>query len=74
LEYPKGKPQSVKIDLKNRVGELRIGGDANVFPTLAEAQRFVDHVKARVAAAGTSNEATGTIADDAATHSTPESQ
>lgn len=74
LEYPKGKPQIVKIDLKKRVGKFRIGGDANVFPMLADARRFADHVKARMAAAGNGGDAAATSQDEAGEQSTPQSE
>lgn len=59
IDQPKNKPQMATISRGSK-GDvwLTLGGVLNVFPTRADAQRFAEHVRRRVAAARVSSEET----------------
>lgn len=48
---PKRKNRIVRVLLKDKWIQMNIGGVANVFPTTADAERFVGQVKSRIASA-----------------------
>lgn len=50
-ERPEGKPQIAAVFLKDKQKSIDIGGGANVFPTQADVNRFVDQVNERIGAA-----------------------
>lgn len=51
MDRPKRKHRIVRVFLKDKQKHVDIGGLANVFPSLADAKRFVGQVKSRIGSA-----------------------
>jgi predicted RNA-binding Zn-ribbon protein involved in translation (DUF1610 family) len=47
-QIPEGKPQIAEVFFKDKQKNVSIGGIANIFPTPAHVERFVEQVKARI--------------------------